>query len=312
MPSWDVRTSYWNIGSSLSLAVTIPFIIYKVMRAVYLHRSFRELRGKVVVITGASSGLGEALAHEFYKKGCLIVLCARRRQELDRVREDLLKIQSTGPTHHPIIMPLDLSDINSLETAVTKILEITGHIDILINNGGVSHRGNVIDTKPDVDIKIMVVNYFGAVALTKAILPNMIKQKQGHIVQISSIQGLIGLPSRSAYCASKHALQAFSDSLRAEVKDSNIHVTVVSPGYIKTHLSENALTGTGNTYGQMDETTLSGYTPEYVAECILTAVVKKTKEVVISPFLPKIAIFLRRFMPHLYFVAMSRRARKTN
>lgn len=128
---------------------------------------------QVVVITGASSGLGEALAHEFYKRGCQLVLCSRRRQELDRVRTDLLKSYPTVPTHHPIIMPLDLSDINSFSNIVRDILELTGKIDILVNNGGISHRGTVLDTKPDVDIKIMLVNYFGAAALTKGKISNI-------------------------------------------------------------------------------------------------------------------------------------------
>lgn len=122
---------------------------------------------KVVVITGASSGLGEALAHVFYRRGCLVVLCARRKEELDRVRTDLLHSQCNITTHSPIVMPLDLSDFDTLPTIIDKITAITGHIDILINNGGVSHRGTVLSTNITVDMKIMEVNYFGSVALTK-------------------------------------------------------------------------------------------------------------------------------------------------
>lgn len=120
-----------------------------------------------MVITGASSGLGEALAHEFYKHGCQVVLCARRRQELDRVKQDLLKTHPTVPTYPPIIVPLDLNDVNTLAEHANKILGITGHVDILINNGGISTRGTAVNTNPDVDIKVMFVNYFGAVVLTK-------------------------------------------------------------------------------------------------------------------------------------------------
>jgi len=312
MTMFDAKKLYQslNLIGSLSLALTIPWIVFKVCRAIVLKRNYNALLGKVVVITGASSGLGEALAHEFYKQGCQVVLCARRRQELERVRTDLLRTHPTVPTLPPIINPLDLSDINALPTHVEKILSITGKIDILINNGGVSHRGSVVATKPDVDIKIMLVNYFGAVALTKAVLPGMIKQKSGHIVFISSIQGLVALPERSAYSASKHALQAFSDSLRAEVATHNILVSVVSPGYIKTEMSLNALTATGNKYGEMDATTESGYLPAYVAEAIGKAVVQKKKEVVISTLLPKIAIFLRKYLPSMYFYVMVKRAKK--
>ncbi|KAK9870495.1 hypothetical protein WA026_008052 [Henosepilachna vigintioctopunctata] len=299
-----------NLVGSITLAFTIPWIIFKVLRAIYLKRRYNDLQSKVVVITGASSGLGEALAHEFYKEGCQVVLCARRRQELDRVRTELLSLPCSRPSHPPIIMPLDLSDINSLPTVVHKILTITGQIDILVNNGGISNRGSIVDTKPDVDIKVMLVNYFGSIALTKAVLPSLIKRKNGSIVFISSIQGLIALPDRSSYCASKHALQAFADSLRAEVSSYNIAVTIISPGYVKTKLSLNALTETGEKHGVMDTNTANGYDPQYVSERILKAVVQKEKEVVIAGILPKIAISLRKYFPSMYFYIMTLRAKK--
>lgn len=140
----------------------------------------------------------------------------------------------------------------------------------------------------------------------------MLKKKSGHIVFISSVQGLVAVPDRSAYSASKHALQAFGDSLRAEVASENIAVTVASPGYIKTKLSLNALTGSGKLHGQMDAATESGYTPEYAAEQIVKAVVSKRKEMVLSTFLPKVAIFLRKYLPFLYFLVMERRAKKSS
>lgn len=121
----------------------------------------------MVVITGASSGIGEALAHEFYKQGCKVVLCARRREELERVKLDLLKKHPTVPTYPPVVVVADLSDLDSLEGVVNQIIDITGHIDFLINNGGISNRGSVIDTNNDVFFRVMTVNYFGAVALTK-------------------------------------------------------------------------------------------------------------------------------------------------
>lgn len=122
---------------------------------------------QVVVITGASSGLGEAIAHEFYRRGCLVVLCARRKDELDRVRTDLLHSHCNVHTHSPIVMPLDLSDLDSLPQVIQNVTTITGHIDILINNGGISNRGTVLDKNISVDLKVMQVNYFGTVALTK-------------------------------------------------------------------------------------------------------------------------------------------------
>lgn len=138
----------------------------------------------------------------------------------------------------------------------------------------------------------------------------MIKKGEGHIVFISSVQGLIAIPERSAYSASKHALQAFADSLRAEVAGSNVQVSVVSPGYVKTQLSVNALTGSGTNYGQTDPNTEQGYSASFVAEKIVRAVVQKEKEVVIATALPRIAIFIRHFFPGLYFYIMAKRAKK--
>lgn len=139
----------------------------------------------------------------------------------------------------------------------------------------------------------------------------MIKRKSGHIVFVSSVQGLMALPERSAYSASKHALQAFTDSLRAEVAYYNISVTITSPGYIKTELSRNALTATGKKYGEMDQTTESGYSPEYVAEEIVRGIVQKKKELLICPLLPTVAIYLRKYLPSVYFTIMARRAKKS-
>jgi len=301
----------WNLATSVGAALTIPYIIYKLLKSLYLKRIYGSLAGKVVVITGASSGLGEALAHEFYKNGCQVVLCARRKNELDRVRIDLLKKHPTVPTHHPIIIPLDLSKVEDIPKCVDQILALTGHIDILINNGGVSHRGSVLETKLSVDMEIMQVNYFGTITLTKAILPSMIKRSSGHIVSISSVQGLFAIPDRSAYAASKHALQAFNDSLRAEVNKHNIQVTMVSPGYIRTQLSMNALTGNGEKHNVMDANTTKGYEPEYVAKKVLNAVLDGKKEIVVADFLGRIAIILRRYFPSLYFIVMAKRAKNS-
>lgn len=140
----------------------------------------------------------------------------------------------------------------------------------------------------------------------------MIKRKHGHIVFISSVQGLIAIPERSAYGASKHALQAFGDSLRAEVSRSNVLVTTISPGYIKTNISLNALTGSGANYGQLDQNIEKGFLPEYVAEKIIQAVVAKRKEEVVSDLLPKVAILLRKYFPSLYFLVMAHRYEKSH
>ncbi|CAH0380753.1 unnamed protein product [Bemisia tabaci] len=305
-----------EISSGLSAIWWLPGVMS--LPAWFIYRLFRskkkvsQLQGKVVLITGASSGLGEALALVFYLIGCRVILASRRQEELERVRSELMSYRkhSAVTTYPPFVLTLDLSDLNVLPDHVTRAMKAFGHIDILINNGGISFRGDINNTNIDVDMKVMLVNYFGQVAVTKALLPHMINRRSGHIVAISSVQGRIALPYRSAYAASKHALQAFCDTLRAEVAQHNIKVTVFSPGYIQTRLSLNAMTGTGETYGIMDETTANGYTPKQVANRILRAIVYEEKEVVMASYLPRIAIWLRTLLPSLYFNAMNRRALK--
>ncbi|KAF2880702.1 hypothetical protein ILUMI_25473 [Ignelater luminosus] len=307
----EQKKASWGFWlGSFAFALTIPLMAYRIIRKLCGKKSYDSFKGKVVVITGASSGIGEALAHEFYKQGCKVVLCARRQEELERVKLDLLQKHPTVPTYPPVVVPTDLSDINSLEGIVNQIIDITGHIDFLINNGGISNRGSVIDTNNDVFIRIMTVNYFGAVALTKAALPHMIKQKQGYIVFINSVQGLIAIPNRSAYAASKHALKAFGDTLRSEVARFNIHVTVINAGYVHTALSLNALTGSGNAHGQMDTATAQGYSTDYVAEKTALAVAQKDPEVILAPLIHKMAILMRTNLPRLYFYVMAWRAQR--
>ncbi|XP_012225368.1 dehydrogenase/reductase SDR family protein 7-like isoform X1 [Linepithema humile] len=300
----------WWLFKFFGLPITFPWLIYHFFDIIQLKRKRAALTSKVVMITGASSGLGEALAHIFYSCGCRIILVARRKEELERVKNDLMSTHQTVPTHPPIIVSLDLTNINNLKDEVIKAISIHGRIDVLINNAGISYRGEVINTNVDVDIKVMVLNYFSQIALSKIVLPFMMEQQSGHIVGISSVQGRIAIPFRSAYAASKHALQAWYDTARAELSDKNIKFTIVNPGYIKTSLSLNALTGNGQIYGLMDKTTESGYQPEYVAECILKSVLKQEKELTIAPFSPRCAIVLRTLFPSLFFWIMQKRAQK--
>ncbi|XP_034937980.1 dehydrogenase/reductase SDR family protein 7-like [Chelonus insularis] len=300
---------FW-LFTIFGIPITFPWVGCYLFTKIQMKKRKKELREKVVMITGASSGLGEALAHAFYRCGCKLILVARRKLELERVKNTLLHTHYTVPTHPPIILAVDLTEIASLQTEVDKVLSIHGQIDILINNAGMSYRGMAKNTQMNVDTKVMMINYFAQIALTKAILPSMIKQQSGHIVCISSVQGKMGIPYRSAYSASKHALQAWCDCLRAELFDTNILVSVISPGYIKTSLSLNAVTETGENYGQMDKSTLEGYSSEYVADKVLEAVLKRSKEVMIAPLTAKLANFIRYMIPSLYFKIMQMRAKK--
>ncbi|XP_076055635.1 dehydrogenase/reductase SDR family protein 7-like [Oratosquilla oratoria] len=316
--TWSVFHSLpWLVGW-VSLTVMGPWvaakIIYQTCNLVlsWIFQKDEVLRGKVVFVTGASSGLGEALAHSLYKRGARLILAARNIEKLNEIKETLLKTYRPPEVHLPIVVKLDLEDLNSIDGIVQDLLNTVGHIDILINNAGISYRGTVDQTDISVDIKLMVVNYFGQVALTKAVLPSMKARKEGTIIAVSSIQGKLAIPFRSCYAASKHALQAFFDTLRAEVYDDNIKVSVISPGYIATNLSVNAVTSDGSNYGVMDPTTSSGTEPDKVAEQILNCLITGEEEILLCPFAHRLAVYLRNLMPSVIFSILKRRARKQN
>ncbi|XP_064478972.1 dehydrogenase/reductase SDR family protein 7-like isoform X2 [Ornithodoros turicata] len=300
--------SHWLrlIVGGVFLPILFPYVVYKLYRL----KSLRPdcLRDKVVLITGASSGLGEALAYKFHEAGCKVILASRRLEQLERVKRNIMSQTTTN--NAPSILELDLADLKAIPAKAEEALGIHGRIDILINNGGISTRGDVLETDIQVHVKVMMVNYFGQVALTKAILPSMIDRKDGSIVAISSVQGKIGIPSRSAYSASKHATQAFYDCLLSEVSHSNVHVCVISPGYIRTNLSINALTGSGTTYGVMDETTANGMEPKEVADAVIEAVVNRRWDVILATLAPRLVIVLRVLFPWLYFIIMISRAKR--
>ncbi|XP_037666309.1 dehydrogenase/reductase SDR family member 7B isoform X2 [Choloepus didactylus] len=284
------------------------FSLFKLLQRL---RMKAYLQDAVVVITGATSGLGKECARVFHAAGAKLVLCGRNREALEKLTRDLAASRATKvQTHKPCMVTFDLTDPGTIVVASAEILKCFGCVDILINNAGISYRGAITETTADVDKRVMETNYFGPVALTKALLPPMIRRRQGHIVVISSIQGKVSIPFRSAYAASKHATQAFFDCLRAEMEQYEIAVTVISPGYIHTNLSVNAVTADGSRYGVMDETTAQGRSPEEVARDIIAAVGKKEKEVILADVLPLLAIYLRTLAPGLFFSLMASRARK--
>ncbi|XP_037545489.1 dehydrogenase/reductase SDR family member 7B [Nematolebias whitei] len=295
----------------------LPFILTGV-GVVLLYRILLRLRqgpsvrGTVVVITGASSGLGKECARVFHAAGARLVLCGRDAARLQQVVQELTagSTETQLQTFTPSTVVFDLAKADTVDKAAEEILKCYGQVDVLINNAGISYRGNILDTHISVQRDVFETNYFGPIALTQALLPLMVQRRSGHIVVISSVQGKIAIPYRSAYAASKHATQAFFDCLRAEVECFGIPVTVISPGYIQTNLSVNAVTGDGSVYGVMDQTTATGWDPRDVAHAVLRAVRQKSKDVVLAGPLPSVAIYLRTLWPTLFFKLMASRARK--
>lgn len=254
-----------------------------------------KLKDKVIWITGASSGIGEALVYEFIKHDTKLILTARRQGELERVKNNC----PDDKKENIKILSADLSFTDTLNLTVQNALAFFGRVDILVNNAGISQRSLIKDTLLEVDRKIMEINYFASVALSKLLLPSMIEQGGGHIVNISSLVGKFSTPLRSAYSASKHALHGFFEAMRAELWKENIKISMICPGFVRTNVSINALTEDGNPLNRMSKEIDNGIPPEKCAKHILKAIRKQKAEVYIGGK-EKYAVYIHRFFPGLF------------
>lgn len=252
-----------------------------------------QIKNKIAWVTGASSGIGEGVVYELIDKGAKVVISARRKEVLEEV-----KAKSSKP-ENVMILPLDLADIKSFDAKVAEVIAHFGSIDILFNNGGISQRGMALETDLSVDRRIMEIDYFGTIALTKAVAPHMVKQKSGHFVVTSSLVGKFGSPWRSSYAAAKHALHGFFDSLRMELHEDNVKVTIVCPGFIKTDVSVNALGVDGKPTGEMDKAQANGMSAQECAKRMVQAVEKDKREVVIGGT-ERFGVLINRLFPGLF------------
>lgn len=250
-----------------------------------------SMENKIVWITGATSGIGEQLAIQLSNLGAKIVLSARRVEELERVKASCKS--------EVLIMPLDLSDTSNFTEKTDAVIAQFGRIDYLINNGGISQRSLVVETPLEIDRKIMEVNYFGNIALAKAVLPVFKQQKSGTYVIISSLSGKFGFFLRSAYAASKHALVGFYESLRLEEENNGIKVSLVFPGLIKTNISQNALAKDGKSHGELDQKQAKGISAELCAQQIIKGIKKEQLEIFTGAGELK-AVTVKRLFPSLF------------
>ena len=248
---------------------------------------------QTIWITGASSGIGKALALQFNKNGANVILSSRNEEALQKVRESCKYPEKAK------VLPLDLANSATFNKKAAEAVGLFGKLDMLVNNGGISQRSYAKDTQLEVDRRLFEVNYFGTIGLTKAVLPYFLKQKSGHFVVVSSVMGKIGTPLRTAYAASKHALHGFFDSLRAELDADGIAVTLLLPGYVRTDVSKNALTGDGSKFEKMDTATANGLDPDDFAKKALRAIAARKHEVIIAGPRESGAVFLKRFFPKI-------------
>jgi dehydrogenase/reductase SDR family member 7B len=251
--------------------------------------------GKVAWITGASSGIGEALVYEFAGRGAKLIISSNDLPGLERVKK--------ACSSHPgkiALAPFDLSDTSGIEKLVEKQIAESGKIDYLLNIGGISQRSKIEETPLWLDRKIFEINFFGTIALTKAVLPYMISKKSGHILATSSIAGRFGFPLRSAYSASKQALHGFFETLYLENKVNNIKTLVIIPGRVRTHISFHALDSEGREHGKMDEGLAKGISPEKAAKIIVRGIIKNKREILVGGS-ELIMLYIRRIWPWLFF-----------
>tara|TARA_R110002050_G_scaffold11122_2_gene37859 strand:+ start:61091 stop:61900 length:810 start_codon:yes stop_codon:yes gene_type:complete len=263
-------------------------------------KSSHSFSHKTVWITGASAGIGKEQAIQLASENTTIILSSRNEESLNKVAQ---LCQEKGANTD--VLPLDLGNPESIQSAVSHVLAKHPKLDIVFHNGGVSSRSMTYETSIEVDRKLMEINYFGAMSITKLLLPRFMEQKSGHFVVTSSIAGVFGFPLRSSYSASKHALHGYFDSLRAELVAYNIHVTIVCPGRIQTDISKNALGKDGKATGKMDEGQKNGMAVEKCVKQILKATKKKKKEIYVGNE-EILMVYFKRYLPSIYYYLAAR------
>ncbi len=255
----------------------------------------RMFADKVAWITGASSGIGESLVYEFVSRGARVIASSNDLTGLIRVKE------ACGDRSEMVsCIPFDLSDTSEIEKITGRQIADFGRIDFLLNIGGISQRARIDETPLWLDRKIFEINYFGTIALTKAVLPHMILQKSGHILATSSISGRFGFPLRSAYSASKQALHGFFETLYLENKSSNIKTSVIIPGRVRTSISFHALNSEGKPHGKMDEGLDKGISPARAAKIIIRGIERDKREILVGGS-ELMLLHIRRYLPWLFF-----------
>ncbi|TRW17851.1 SDR family NAD(P)-dependent oxidoreductase [Glacieibacterium frigidum] len=253
--------------------------------------------GKIVWVTGASSGIGEALAKAFSDQGASVILSGRRVGALDDVAR-----ACRGDT---LELPFEATDYDALPGIVAQAEGWKGRIDVLVNNAGISQRSLGKDTKFEVYRELMEVDFFAPLRLTQLVLPAMLARGEGHFINIASVAGKIGGVLRTGYSAAKHALIGYSDALRAENEYAGLKVTVVTPGFVRTNIATHARSGDGSERGRSDEDIDSGISPDEAALMILAGIAAGKREIPVARGAIAEALKLKSIDPERLFDVMA-------
>jgi NAD(P)-dependent dehydrogenase (short-subunit alcohol dehydrogenase family) len=253
----------------------------------------QNIKDKVVIITGGSSGIGFALAREFGIQGAKIVISAR---SIDRLTEAENKLKSEGID--VIAVSADVSKEADCINLIEKAAAHFGKIDILVNNAGISMRAAFVNTSPDVLRKLMETNFWGTVYCTKQALPYLLKTK-GSVVGIISIAGYVGLPGRTGYSASKFAVRGFLDTLRCENLKTGLHVLVAAPGFTSSNIRTTALTADGSPQGETPRDEARMMSANVAAKKIVKATIRRKDALTLTLIEGKFTVLLNRFFPKL-------------
>ena len=248
------------------------------------------MKGKTVIITGASSGIGKALAENFAQQGAKVVLAARNVDKMNQLKASLEK-----QNQNILAVPTDVSVEAECRQLIDKTVEYFGGIDILINNAGISMRALFEHTEIEVIRKVMDINFWGAVYCTKYALPHLLKSG-GSVVGVSSVAGYKGLPGRTGYSASKFAMHGFLEVLRIENRKKGLHVLIACPGFTASNIRNTALAGNGEQQGESPRDEGKMMTPEAVARHIVRAIQRKKHRLTLTSE-GKITVFLNKFFP---------------
>ncbi len=261
----------------------------------------RSFKDKVIWITGASSGIGEEMARQSADLGARLILSARNETALNKLASSL-----PGNTES-MVLPLDMAKSENFEQLVPQVLARFGQIDMVFMSAGISQRSEVRNTSIEIDRKIMEVNFFGNVALAKAVLPQMHQQKSGSFAVMSSIAGKTGFFKRSAYSASKHALHGFFESLRFEEYENNIKVHLILSGPVNTNMGRNAIDASGSARGMDDPMLENGLDPKDCVNQIIQYIKRDAMEIMVTKGPESIGMKIKALLPRLYFNMARRR-----